>query len=241
MPGSLPSGREFRYLSFRMFMNGEIPIPADGMIGRWIWTTVDGCTFVSRDIPFEPGWHTYSIDLHDPYNGMPVSSAGCSLTDWSRTGQIRNFRFDPNENWTGNLVPAMVFMQELDWIRLTKMEWVEKGKAFPILLGSTDSMAEIESIEYYYTSNPEDPYQHEALPVVQTHSLFSRETLESSQSSSTAIFLPMVMAGFRSNAITYNWNTTGVAPGEYYICIKASNGISETTTCSDAPVQVLSR
>jgi hypothetical protein len=241
MPGALPVASEYRYLSFRIFMNGEIPIPADGMIGRWIWIRRDGCTLVSEDIPLEPGWHTYSVDLYDPFNGMPTAASGCSLTHWLGTGQISRFRFDPNENWTGNLVPAMVFKQELDWVRLTKEDRVEKGKPFPIQLAANDSIVKLNSIEYFYTSNPQNPYQNRALPYIPVGTQPTQGSIESSTNllDARAIYMPFNMAGYRSDAISYNWDTTSVNPGEYYICVKASNGVSESITCSEAPVQVI--
>ena len=35
LPGSLKAS-DYRYLSFRHYIDGEYAIPADGMIGRWI-------------------------------------------------------------------------------------------------------------------------------------------------------------------------------------------------------------
>jgi hypothetical protein len=241
MPGTLPVASEYRYLSFRMFMNGEIPIPADGMIGRWIWTQRDGCTLVSEDIPLEPGWHTYSIDLYHPFNGMPTAASGCSLTHWTATGQISRFRFDPNENWTGNLVPAMIFKQELDSMRLTKVDRVQRGKAFPIQIAANDATMDLSNIEYFYTSNPQDPYQNRALPYLYAGAQLTQGSIDSSAGllDTRTIYMPFNMAGYRSDVISYNWDTTSVNPGEYYICVRASNGISESTTCSDAPVQVI--
>ena len=242
MPKGLPVGRDYRYLSFRMFMNGEIPIPADGMIARWIWTTLEDCTMVSADIPLEPGWHTYTVDLYSPLNGKPVSASGCSPTHWSQIGQIRRFRFDPNENWTGNLVPSQVFRQELDWIRLTKVDRVAKGMTFPIQLAANDSASEIKSTEFYYTSDLRDPYQHRASLSTQTGNSLPPPAIGDSfgLGSTNNIFLPAVMTQYRSDAISFNWDTSGVNPGEYYICVKASNGISESTNCSKAPVLVFS-
>jgi hypothetical protein len=135
LPVILASGKDYRYLSYRMYQNGTISLPVDGMVTRFIWTDLANCTRVSHTAAVDVGWHEYNIDLYHPFNGTPVEAANCSynpLQPWSAVDGIMKLRFDPNENWTGHLVPPMIFHQELDWIRLTKIDTVTQGINYPI-------------------------------------------------------------------------------------------------------------
>jgi hypothetical protein len=235
MPGPLENGSDYRYLTFHHYINGQYPLPVDGMMGRWMWAATNGCTRVSADIPFEVGWHTYSIDLFDSFNGMPVESApdGCTLKPWWEGGAISAFRFDPNENWTGNLVPAMVFDQKLDWMRLTKIDSVRQGSAFPFYIQVNKNRSEVQEILYYYTDDLDEPAQNRAVP-------FSAPV----PSGRYRIFLPAAINGPFFDLLglaDFTWDTSQVGPGEYYICARASDGYNTTIYCSDAPVRVTPR
>jgi hypothetical protein len=258
MPAAL-TANQYRYLSFRMYINGDYQEPADGMIGRWIWST-GACTRVSRDIPYDVGWHTYTVDLYDPYNGTPVEvTSGCSFTPWSQTGQVVLVRFDPNENYTGIYVPPLVFHQEFDWILLTKVDRVAQKAVFPIQLSLNKNLQDLHSIALFYTDNVSNPGQH-LINVYNPSRVSSNEAFlpdmrqpgaEDSRSGSpdvlasdsfvNKIFLPMVSynnINLESNQYYYSWDTTTVPPGEYYICAQADDGYNVTMFCSHAPMQV---
>ena len=203
------------------------------MMGRWIWTTSDNCTAVSNDIPYEVGWHTYSIDLYDTFNGTPVDDApaGCYQGTWKDAGKIIRLRFDPAENWTGNRIPAMSFDQKLDWIKLTKMETVSRGQPFSIQLSMNKPSNKIKNITYYYTTNLDEPTQHIA-------ERFSSSQAQTVNPGNNRIFLPVINNG-DSFGFTYNWDTSSVStPGYYYVCAASDDGINQTTYCSDAQVWV---
>jgi hypothetical protein len=174
LKGEISSAGDFRYLSLRLFQNGGYATPADGMIGRWIWTRGNNCTLVSADIPYDVGWQNYTIDLFDPFNGTPVTSApaGCGLTAWRDSGKITSIRFDPNENYTGVFVPAIVFHQEIDWIRLTKTDQAIKGQPYPIRFTLNKLPSTLTSNNLFYTDNLTDPLK---FPV---HSLPPFDSLE---------------------------------------------------------------
>ena len=241
LPASLDVAGQYRYLSFRKYMNGDYAMPADGMIGRWMWTTTNDCTRVSADIPYEVGWHTYTIDLYDAFNGTPVASSppSCGIKHWKATGQVTRLRFDPNENWTGNQVPQMTFHQELDWIRLTKVDQVARGATFPIEITANKPLESIRSISYYFTTDRKNPTQNPA-GGQETFVEAGSDTIAAAQQ---PLYLPLVRrnsSGGAPGAFTFNWNTASVAPGEYYICSVANDGYNQTTYCSDAPIRVYS-
>jgi hypothetical protein len=231
IPDSSLTGAQYRYLSFRHYISGDHEVAADGMIGRWIWRYGD-CTQVSQDIPYQVGWHTYTIDLYDPALGFAEAAAGCGRNYWQNAGNIWRIRFDPNENWTGNLVPAMTFHQQFDWIRLTKMPRVEKGDTFRIRIQSNKNQSDL-SMAFYYTTDPvSQPYQNRVVsyrsqpPVMEEYNLY----------------IPMVLNFwnvFDLGGTSYPWDISAVTPNTYYICVRADDGYNQATYCSEVPVEVV--
>jgi hypothetical protein len=219
-----------------MYQSGPWQYVADGMMVRWMWTTPDICTYVGNDIPLDVGWNIYTIDLYDPINGTPVMAASpCTgLTPWRNAPTISSFRLDPNENYTGivNGVPAMVFNQQIDWIKLTKVDQIKAGNPYTVQIRINKSLP-TSAVSYYYTSDLASPKQHTAtvwtLPINDpTHPY--------------KFFVPSMSTGQTSNddgTQKYKWNTTGVTPGEYYICTDINDGTNSVVTCSSAPVAVI--
>jgi hypothetical protein len=238
LPGPLKAS-DYRYLSFRHYIGGDYAIPADGMIGRWIWTTADHCTYISRDIPYDVGWHTYVIDLFDSFMGTPISSApsGCGYTPWKDAGTIIRLRFDPNENWTGNTpgIAPMVFHEEFDWIRLTKDVQVTQGGTMTIKVKLSKPSSQLKDIQYYYTSDPHAPAQSWNLMRYNV-----TQAQPPAMSGSHLIFLPNIQSQYDSDLTNsyFFWNTTGVAPGNYYICTQVADQVNQAAYCSEAPVKV---
>jgi hypothetical protein len=252
LPGLLESGKDYRYLSFRLYQNGTISIPADGMIVRWIWTDLTNCIRVSQMVALEVGWNEYNIDLYHPFNGLPVAYAYCSvnpLQPWREVGGIKTLRFDPNENWTGKILPAMIFHQEIDWIRLTKVDGVWQGSIFPIEVTLNKAPSTVQYIDFYYTSNRSQPQQYyigRTTPGLAAAEVAEAETLPGINVPLVNQFhyLPFLVRNISAyppllpNQVRYLWNTSSVVPGEYYICGRAYDGLNLTTFCSKAPLQI---
>jgi len=59
------------------------------------------------------------------------------------------------------------------------------------------------------------------------------------------LYLPIINSKFDPsdlpppNSVTYNWDTSQVPPGDYYICVSAADSHNQTTVCSDVPIQVI--
>jgi hypothetical protein len=238
LPGPIKAS-DYRYLSFRHYIDGAYAIPADGMIGRWIWTTADNCTYVGHDIPYDVGWHTYVVDLFDSFMGTPISSApsSCGNKPWKDAGTIIRLRFDPNENWTGNTagIPAVVFHEEFDWIRLTKDILVNQGSKFTIEAKLSKPSSQLTSIQYYYTTDPHSPVQSWT-PIRYNGS----QTQPPKIGGSHLIFLPTIQSQFDPDPTNayFLWDTTGVAPGDYYICTQVSDQVNQAAYCSEVSVKV---
>ena len=227
---------EYRYLSFRMYTAGAWQNVPLGMMARWIWTVPGSggnCYMVSQDIPFDVGWQTYTIDLFDSVNGTPEAVVGtCPPYSWKNTPTVIGLRFDPNENILG-----YPLVQAIDWIKLYKGDRVPRGVPFPVKM-VLNKPPEETGLSYFYTTDPKDQPQQQV----------ARVYLSSPSGSSTGshrLYLPIISSKFDPtdvpppNSVTYNWDTSLVSPGNYYICVSAADSQNKTTVCSDVPVQVI--
>ena len=225
---------DYRYLSFRLYTAGPWQNVPQGMMARWIWTGDGGnCQFVSQDIPFDVGWQTYTIDLFDSFNGSPEAVVGnCPYHSWKDTPSVLGLRFDPNENILG-----YPMVQAIDWIKLYKGDRVPRGVPFPVKMVLNKRLAET-GLSYFYTTDPKNHPQQQAARVY-----LSRPSL--STNSPYRVYLPVINSNFDPtdvpppNSVTYNWDTSPVPPGDYYICVSATDSLNQTSVCSDVPVQII--
>ncbi|MGB5846815.1 MAG: hypothetical protein WBG94_20420 [Anaerolineales bacterium] len=255
-PELIPDSREYRYLNFHLYTEGPWQNTPDGMILRWIWVQLnnqgDECYRVSQDIPLNVGWHIYSIDLSHPFNGIAeevaVSCNGLSW-HWLDSSPLSKFRFDPNENILG--IPLH---QQLDWVRLTKVEQVLQGSSFTIRVGLNKLPSQIGSTQFFYTNDRSSPTQHPAQEKLTISSLpIPRENQSSGGISPltdlqrTALlpvavknFIPSDLPGV-AHELIFNWDTSAVIPGEYFICARVDDNYNEAVYCSEAPVEVIAK
>jgi len=252
-PQVIQNARDYRYFNFRMYTEGPWQNITDGMILRWIWVQLNNrgeeCYRVSHDIPFDIGWQIYSIDLHDVFNGIAEEVAGsCNGLSWHwlDSNPISKFRLDPNENILG--VPLH---QQLDWVRLTQVESIPQGTPFTIRIGINKFPGDINSIDFYYTSDPGSPTQHPINEFTSFSNLsnnngdqFFGAGPQTAQLLQTALlpvavknYVPSDLPGV-AHEIRLNWDTSSVDPGDYYVCVRINDGINEAVFCSEATVEV---
>lgn len=249
--------RDYRYLSFRMYTDWPFQNVPNGMIARLIWTipsltgkTGYECHLVSQDIPFDVGWQTYTVDLYDAFQGSveqtsPSGPPHCpSLPQsWLSTSPIIRLRFDPNENILGSPLH-----QQIDWIRLTKEARVTQGGLFPVQISLDRPPDELKNVTFYYTTNPQNPTQNVAVTTssqsTSTQSSSSGSTL-STLNSKFHLYLPLSVTRYTTlyfrpvtNGVNFAWDTSSVAPGEYYICAHMEDDYNQAAYCSSSPVQV---
>ena len=136
-------------------------------------------------------------------------------------------RFDPNENQLGRTLN-----QALDWIKLTKMDQVQAGSLFTIILKANKPASEFTALTSYYTTSLSDPTQYPA-------TVYSPPAHSGPFSSFLAQVTNQFIEEYDPQAIRIKWDTTGVSPADYYICVVANDGKNSVLTCSDAPVKVL--
>jgi hypothetical protein len=224
---------QYRYLTVRIYTEGPWQDVNNGWMMRWIWKTYENgnpnqwCYNVSNDIPFDRGWDTLAVDLHDAFEGLTEDYAGgpfCHHRNWS-DDPTDYLRLDPNENTT-----ALPLHQQLDWIRLSRMDRTTQGSLFPIKLKLSESMHTL-SFDFYYTTDRSDPRQHPA-------TIFKGNTSAPPASYDHHIYLPLVQARWPSQETVFLWDTTAVSTGEYYICVEVNDRLNTTLRCSEAPVEV---
>jgi hypothetical protein len=239
LPDSQITASDFRYLSYKIKTDGAWQDINKGWVFRWLWYYYKNndpsqwCINVTKPIAIDAEWETYSMDLYDPFIGTPEYSVGNNTQDfqpllnWSQTGSIYNLRFDPNENDTNNSL-----FQHIDWISLNKIDEVKIGKIFPIQVSSLSD--NILDLEFFYTTDISNPTQNMIQPYTTIYN-------NSQYYAENRVFLPLILKNYNPTVTTYNWNTTGVKPNEYYICIQATDDVGNfNTICSEAPVKVTS-
>lgn len=240
MPVDKIDTQDYRYLTIRTYMEGQIQDINRGWVFRWLWKTYDNddlsqwCINVSNDIPFSPGWQTIVVDLHNPQAGLAEDAAGLgncvprlwtdNSTDW--------LRLDINENATDT-----TFHQQIDYIRLSRPERVFQGENYNIQFDISEYLS-ASNLNIYYTTDPANPTQFSAnIPDLTTvvppgnYQVYLPITLASS--SGTMNTTPAAISEFN-----LNWDTTGVPPGEYYICLESNDGYNQAIHCSPTPVEV---
>jgi hypothetical protein len=236
--------RPFRYLSFRHTLAGEWSHTVDGMVVRWVWGVNrpgKTCYYYSKEVELDVGWQVYTVDLYDAWNSMPATvwPTTCPMVPWKdETAPVFMFRFEPNENITD-----FTLHQEVDWIRLTKVDTVRRGQPYTVKTKLNVSASSLASITYYYTDNLSNPTQHIA-------DNFSMNTpLDAAYST----FIPLLSRAYTTGStgqdpfvgelkpdVSYYWDTSAVNPGTYYICTLLNDGYNQSIYCSEAPVTVTS-
>lgn len=246
----------YRYLSYKIntsWLHAWQNVPG-GMITRLVWSVQGSsgragyrCNLVSQDLPFDVGEQVVTVDLHAAFDGSAEEVQGeCSGYSWKWKTALPalELRLDPNENVTSSLpnqpYQGGSFVQMLDWVRLSQLDRIKQGEMFVIRLAVKNAPQEDTAVSVFYTNNPDSqPTQH---------LLASREAPSASQGvlplatpSGSQLYLPFSMRDASSSAydgLQFMWNTTGVPPGDYYICAVASNGYNSSTTCSEVAVTV---
>jgi hypothetical protein len=214
---------KYRYATFRYWLEGIQNI-GGGWITRFIWYTQGAGTddVTLRDTIIYEGWNTYSIDLQnapieDTSHGPPWGSTFPTV-----------FRFDQNENTTGN-----PWTFHLDFVTLTADETIKRGTPFPIYYVPTPSSGV--TVNFHYSPTP-NPSNCAAQPQASRYVPSSRPY---------AAFIPLVLrnsAGMAKpseiNLLTgtqWLWDTSAVTPGTYYICGIISDGVMSTSWNTDLP------
>jgi hypothetical protein len=87
-------------------------------------------------------------------------------------------------------------------------------------------------VEYYYTTDPNNPTQNlaQAVPIAPPGPL--------PPAMDNKIYLPLITREFSGFETIFNWDTTGVAPGDYYLCASLRDNYNQATYCSDVTVQL---
>ncbi|MBI4321364.1 MAG: hypothetical protein HY675_22965 [Chloroflexi bacterium] len=128
--------RRYKYLTFRYMLDGAQDT-SGGWVARVIWWTLglDQDVSVTQDIVIDEGWNTYSFDLR----GVSLESG----LDYGWRGDVKYFRFDPNE------VPAATTFH-LDDVKLTADD--EAGDTYSITWQAGGNSGAV--VDLYWGLNP---------------------------------------------------------------------------------------
>ena len=230
----------YRYFSFSSNMTGyPWSAPDLGTIVRLFWRldrqSGADCWYTSRAVALDIGWQTYVVDLYDPWNGMPeeVTPSDCPLVSWRNqalVGPLVGFRLDPNENILG-----VILHQEIDWIRLTRLSRALQSQPFEVGIRLNKPVSDLVSTTFYYTNDLSHYNQHLAQPY--SPPVFGgpfQAYLPFAFSLAPGLPPPSLPPA----DLVFVWDTTGVTPGEYYLCALVDDGYSQAIYCSEAPMQV---
>ncbi len=249
-----------RYRYFTVRLKVDLPANKDinwaiayGWGGRIIWWNQgiqqDGSE--SKFGSYYEGWSNYSVDLARALPGRRSVSDPDQKTNiltpieqnnfaaqlgWTQMGTVDYMRYDPLETTAEALLTgADIF--SIDWVKLTANDEVRRGQPFDIETGINLPLSSIDAIRFYYTTNRNQPTQN----LAQRYGAGGAPgpTVPSTNS----VYLPMVTRGMQNpvvgNPLNFEWDTTNVTPGSYYICSALEVSTETFTYCSETPVVVL--
>ncbi|HSO28103.1 MAG TPA: hypothetical protein VLS48_08540, partial [Anaerolineales bacterium] len=116
---------------------------------------------------------------------------------------------------------------------------VKSGQPFNIQVNLNMDWSQAGDYNFFYTSDPNQPLQHAVQPFSMVLPGDERVYLPATLHQSTPQNQAAAAAVDTDDARDFLWDTRGVAPGPYYVCINFPNaGQQGATYCSEAPVVV---
>lgn len=227
----LINARHYAFASARLYVEGA-PDISYGWMARFHWSMevpTSGCG-VTNDIPLRAGWNEFTVNLLRPDVMDEPSDPACNIT-WgggaTSQGLRQRFRLDMFE------IPVATTFH-IDWVRLTTTDTVKAGAAFPIEFVTNQAGL---NVAYFYDTdriqgNGPEPRLGQVVPP---------SLARPAADLAFQVFLPLTMVGSNSVAgvNTYMWNTTGIAPGNYYIRIEATRAGVTTAWYSETPITIV--
>ena len=194
------------------------------------------------------------INHSDPQ--VPPTDISANPAHWLNTGSGIQFRYDPNENIScayadrndNPFIPCSDYRQQIDWISLTAMDSVARGTIYEVEMDVNKAVGD-EDFTVYYTTTPTQPRQNLATqfeetspgttpaptPVASSYLYvpLMAHTPPAAPDSTPNIFEPATI-----NPLTFQWNTSDVAPGTYHVCAEIDDGLNSIIRCSKVPLLV---
>ena len=231
---------QYKYLSLRACYEG-IQDVGFGWVFRLLWAPnnfgIDHST--SDDFIIEDGWPTFTET--NCWQTYKINMAAIRLEpdggpNFGWVGNLRVFRLDPTE------IPYQAQFK-LDWMKLTAMDQVRRGNVYTIQyeLKATPPV----TLSFYYDTDTNSSNGRTLIGTSQVTSLTQSTQMISPIGSPPTLtsllpyktYLPFITKEPCSGNC-YNWNTSGVPAGTYYICLQAEDPYNSTYRCSEAPIVI---
>lgn len=235
-PDPVIDTNKYRYLNFRFRLDGVQDV-AEGWVARWGWWQLEkgglpgSETVMSRDIMLLEGWTTYSVDL---WADDVIDENHPVKRTW-RDSAPNRLRFDPVELHS-SLTPGYF---EIDWFKLTAIETVSRNSVYPIEY-SLESARQT-TLTFYYDTDTNKNNGRSRIGLVTREATTKQSAVvpKTVTQADHSLYLPMIVSNtVQCGNSCFAWNTTGIAQGDYYICVESNNGLNATYSCSDAPLRV---
>lgn len=212
---------KYRYFTFRLKLDGA-PDISYGWVARVVWSNSGfGNAGVTNDIPLHAGWNEVSLDLWSTDSNF-MDDEDPNVSPWQDSANRRLLRLDPLE-----CPEATKFY--VDQVMLTANDVVTSGDIFEVKYQL--NQAENVDVTFYYDTDQDPGGRH-----------LAQEYLPDPPPDPTGphfIYLPMIANNYPSSNQIFQWDTTGVNAGTYYVCADVSNSYLTTTWCSETPVIVM--
>jgi hypothetical protein len=214
---------KYHFLTAYVKLDGT-PDVSFGWVARINWSNADhtgGFKYcgTTKVIPLHAGWNSIVVDLSDPTIMEPTDPC---TNPWLAQPWRQQLALRPAEE-----PDATAF--HVGTIKLTAADTITKGQSFPIKLQA--NMTARTTATFYYNSTR---YSTAGRKRAKAYAPILPGPYHT--------YFPIVGHNMSSGAletIQYNWNTSNVAPGTYYLSVDLNDGYSTTTVYSDAPVVVV--
>ena len=212
---------QYKYVSFRMWLEGEAPPSAQFLsVHRWIWwddTPVNAVA--TEDMLIREGWQTYSFDLSQALID-PSSPPG---SGWNGSPIV--FRMDLHEE-----VSSIDF--HLDYIALRGENKGTIGNPYSVVYNLSPTSGVTPTFYYDTDSDPDNG---------------GRTLMVQYPSSTYQIFIPIGLKNYDGSPILepeinllygdrFWWDTSTVPAATYFVSVDLYDGINTTTWYSEVPI-----
>ena len=169
----------------------------------------------------------------DLWAGDVVDEAHAVQRSW-RDSASNRLRFDPTELHQ-TLLPAHF---EIDWIKLTAIDEANANGIFPI---KYDVQADLPVDLTVYYDTDTNPANGRTLITTISATVKRLIITPNTAVADHFLYLPFIVnppGPCGDDSACYEWDTSGIAPGTYHVCMQIEDAYNSNYRCSDAPMKI---